>query len=214
MLPSFAELFARCDQQQARVPIAIAGGADLTVLESQIEAQRRGWVQPILVGDRRAIHELASTHHLDLSGLKIVEATPSHATDAARASEQTTPLTDDLSVARTAVQMVSEGRAALLVKGQIATPDLMKGVLDKATGLRTGATIGQIVLMELVDQRRQFLLTDTGITIEPTLPQKIDLAQALIRTAQKLGVSQPRLAVMSATEKVNRQCPILLMLRN
>jgi phosphotransacetylase len=188
----FDALFAQADRMSAPMPVVAAGGADRTVLEALSEARRRGWVTPILAGSESATRQLAAEMNLSLDGFRLIDAD---------------------SPAAAAVAEVRAGRAACLMKGQIATPDLMRAVLDRQTGLRTDRVICQVVLMEIPRDRRRFLLTDTGITIQPTLEQKIDLLRHLAAVAGALRDSsasadwKPRVGVMSATEKVNESMP-------
>jgi phosphotransacetylase len=97
------------------------------------------------------------------------------------------------------------------MKGQIATPQLMKAVLNRETGLRTEHCICQVVLMEIQRDHRRFLLSDTGITIQPTLDQKADILGSLQQVASVLrerdSSELPQVAVMSATEKVSESIP-------
>ncbi|MBX6315802.1 MAG: phosphate butyryltransferase [Isosphaeraceae bacterium] len=185
-LLSFDDLFRAADALPAPVPIVAAGGADRTVLEALRRATDRGWTAPIVVGQERALREVAEAHGLRLDGFTLLDS-------------------DD--PARAAVAEVRAGRARLLLKGQIATPDLMKAVLDPTSGLRTGRAIGQVVLMEIPHAARRFLLADTGILIHPTLEQKADLLRSLVEVARALGADQPRVAVLAATEKVNAAMP-------
>ncbi len=186
-LMSFAELFSRADHLSAPVPVVAAGGADATVIQALEIARKRGWVAPILTGDASRIQELARGLEIDLSAFQV--------------------LSDAADSAQVAVEEVQAGRAKLLMKGQIATPSLMKAILNKETGLRTGSTICQVVLMEIPRDRRSFLLTDTGITIEPTLAQKCELIQHVLEVSKKLGCEQTRIAIMSASEKVSAALP-------
>ena len=75
------------------------------------------------------------------------------------------------------------------------------------TGLRTGRTICQVVLMEIPRDGRRFLLTDTGICVQPTMEEKADILRGAVEVAQRLGVSQPRVALMAATETVKAAMP-------
>lgn len=186
-LPTFDVLFAAADRLETPFPVAAAGGADATVIQALELARRRGWVRPILTGEPDRIAEIAASLDIDLTPFEIV-AEPA---DSAAA----------------AVREVREGRAGLLMKGQIATPALMQAVLDKDQGLRTGKTICQVVLMEIAKDARRFLLTDTGVTVAPTLEQKCDLIEAAVSVAHALGSVCPRVALMSATEKVTPQLP-------
>lgn len=186
-LHSFKALYQAADELTTPVPVAAAGGADATVIQALELARRRGWVRPILTGDPEKIHQTATGIDADLSSFEIIADQADSAVEAVRA--------------------VREGRARLLMKGQIPTPSLMKAVLDKEHGLRTGKTICQIVLMEIERDERSFLMTDTGVTIQPTLEQKQQLIELIVETAQRLGASTPRVALMSATEKVTPALP-------
>ena len=186
-LKSFAELYSAADQLRAPVCVAAAGGADTTVIQALDLARRRGWVAPILTGNPAAIAERAEALEIDLSPFTILE--------------------DAEDSAKVAVQQVRDGTAQFLMKGQISTPALMQAVLHKDTGFRTGKTIGQIVLMEIVRDQKSFLMADTGITTDPSLEQKWDLIQAAAEIARKLGEPAPKIAIMSASEKVTPALP-------
>jgi phosphotransacetylase len=183
-LTSFEQLYQ--DAGASRIPVAVAGAADRTVVEAMRVARDRGWAEPILVGRAAEIHRIAEEVSNDLQGCPIVES-----------SEP----------ARAAVELVRSGRARLLVKGQIATPELMAAVLDPATGLRTGRAVCQVVLMEIRPAGRRFLLADTGICIQPTLQQKVEILQQSVEVARALGADEPRVALMASTESVTEKMP-------
>lgn len=174
-LLSFDQLFQLADALPEPVGVAVVGGAESTVLEALRLAQDRGWIFPYVVGQEKAVRDL----RMDVHGFTLM---------------------DSAEPAAAAVALVRDGKAKLLMKGQIATPALMKAVLDPALGLRTGRVICQVVLMEIAGRR--FLLADTGICIQPTLEQKIDILTSAVTMAHALGVEKPRVAVMAAIETV------------
>ncbi len=195
-LLGFDKLYQLADQLPRALPVVAAGGADRTVLEALSLAQRRGWVEPILTGSVTEMVELARDLDVDVTDFRLIDAA-----DPAAA----------------AVSEVKAGRASLLMKGQIATPLLMKAVLARDTGLRTNRCICQVVLMEIPRDSRRFLLSDTGITIQPTLEQKVDILRSMVDAAASLQNRHrwdpssepelPRMAIMSATEKSNDSMP-------
>lgn len=189
-LIGFSELYRFADELPEPLAVVAAGGADATVLEALSLAQRRGWVAPVLTGNSDEMRRLAERLNIDLTGFRLIDA-------------------EEPAVA--AVAEVKAGRARMLMKGQIATPALMKAVLARDTGLRTNRCICQVVLMEVPRDGRRFLLSDTGITIRPTLDQKVDILQSLIDTAtalrDPLSTELPRIAVMAATEKPTEVMP-------
>lgn len=199
-LIGFDELTRFADELPRPIPVVAAGGADPTVLEALALAQRRGWIEPVLTGREIEMRQLAKDLSIDLTGFRLVDA-------------------DDAAIA--AVAEVKAGRARLMMKGQIATPLLMKAVLAREIGLRTDRSICQVVLMEVLRDRRRFLLSDTGISIQPSLDQKADILKSLVEVATALWESPPsestlnesvstclpRIAVMSATEKPTDAMP-------
>jgi phosphotransacetylase len=186
-LPSYLELYQSADSRAPRIPVVAAGGADPTVITALVQAAQRGWVEPILAGGRSEIGRVAEECQIDLAAFRILDAA------------------DDPTAA--AVTEIRAGRARILMKGQVPTPELMRSVLDREAGLRTGRVIGQVVLMEIPRDRRRFLLTDTGVTTAPTLDQKADLLTSLAAIARSLGCPVPRIALLSATEKPTPALP-------
>lgn len=185
-LDRFERLFADADATRPTVGVAAAGAADRTVLEALRVACDRGWITPFVAGREADIRTTADAAAIDLHGFTILDS-------------------DD--PARAAVAAVRDGRARLLMKGQIATPALMAALLDPAAGLRTGRVIAQVVLMEIPAHDRRFLLADTGVTIRPTLEQKTDILRSAVAVAGALGADVPCVALMAATESVTDKMP-------
>jgi phosphotransacetylase len=183
---SFDQLYFAADMQKPGVPVAVAGGADPTVLEAVLAATERGWIRPVVIGDETAIRRVAERHFEDW---------------------KVSPIIDTQEPAARAVEEVKNGRAKMIMKGQIATPTLMKAVLHPHLGLRTGRVICQIVLMEIAPDKRRFLLADTGICIQPTLEQKIDILKNSVEVARALETALPRVALIAATETVAESMP-------
>ena len=185
-LPDFDTLRRAADARKRPVGLAVAGGADRTVLEALRAAADRGWVMPIVAGREAAVREVAAACGVDLTGFELRD------TDAP---------------APAAVAAVRDGRARLLMKGQISTPELLRAVLDPEAGLRTGRAICQVVLMEIPRDGRRFLLADTGILIRPSLDKKVDVLRSTVELAQALGCAEPRVAIMAASEAVTVAMP-------
>jgi phosphotransacetylase len=134
---------------------------------------------PWICGKARDVHQAANECGIRVDGFEVVD------TEDAPAS---------------AVALVRSRKASLLMKGQIPTPALMKAVLDPNSALRTERVICQVVMIELNGTARRFLLADTGICIQPTLAQKIDILRSAVTLAHSLGAECPRVAGMAATE--------------
>lgn len=185
-LQSFEELYKSADANRPGIAVVAAGGADSTVLQALQEATQRGWVRGIVTGKRPEIESVARECGVNLTAIEVI---------------------DSENPAEAAVEQIRAGQARILMKGQIATPDLMRAVLNQEKGLRTGRTLSQIVLMEIVPHQRRFLLSDTGLCIVPEFRQKQEILESLVAVARRLGAERPRVAVMSATEKVTKTMP-------
>jgi phosphotransacetylase len=187
-IDGFMRLYHDADKRSKPATIAIAGGDDSTVLEAARIACDSGWIEPILIGPEPRVRELAQTHEISLDRFSIRHA-------------------EGDAIAATAVAEVRAGKADALMKGQIATPTLMNAVLDPEIGLRTGRVICQVVLMEVPRDRRRFLLADTGISVQPTLDERIDILKSAVDVAHALWDDKPKVAIMAATETVKPSMP-------
>jgi phosphate butyryltransferase len=184
----FDRLRDRADHRREPVRVAVAGGDDATVLEALAIAHARGWVRATLVGPEPSIRDMAEASAVSLDGFTICHADPHQ-------------------ISTVAVDLVASSQTQLLMKGQVATPELMKAVLDRRRGLRTNRVVCQVVLMELPRDQRRFLLADTGISVQPDLEERADILRSAIEVAGALWSQPPKVALMAATETVKPAMP-------
>jgi phosphotransacetylase len=187
-LDGFHRLYHDADARSTPASVAVAGGDDPIVLEALRIACDSGWIRPIVVGPEPQIRAIAQSNEIDLDDFTIRHAEPD-------------------AIAAAAVAEVRAGNAQALMKGQIATPALMKALLDHDTGLRTRQVICQVVLMEIPRDRRRFLLADTGICVQPTLAERIGILKSTVEVAQALWQTRPLVALMAASETVKASMP-------
>ncbi|MBP1040581.1 phosphotransacetylase [Vagococcus sp. BWB3-3] len=109
-------------------------------------------------------------------------------------------------VAERAVEVVIRSPKSILLKGQIQTAVLLRAVLTNSE-LSHQRLISQVTKIELIESRRQFLLTDPALNIEPNTRAKIDLCLNALEVANKLGMRKPKLALLSSVEVLNPKIP-------
>lgn len=172
--------------------VAVAAAHDIEVLEAVITAKNQGIAIPVLVGDKKKIFEIAEKISADLSGIEIVDKA------------------DNMEAALYASRLVKDGNADYLMKGFLQTAELLKAVLDKENGLRSGNLISHISIVESPNYDRLLFYTDCGMVMYPDLKQKIELINNSVLLAKSLGVSVPKVAVMGAMELVNPDMPATL----
>jgi phosphate acetyltransferase len=179
----YERLLARCETL-APVPTAVVHPCEETALEGAVEAAQKGLITPILVGPAARIVELATASGLDISNLEIIDVPHSHAS------------------AATAVSLIREGKAEILMKGSLHTDELMSAVVSRDGGLRTGRRISHVFIMDVPTYHKVLIVTDAAINIAPTLEDKVDICQNAIDLAHSLGLEKPKLAILAAVETV------------
>ncbi|MFW5866317.1 MAG: bifunctional enoyl-CoA hydratase/phosphate acetyltransferase [Armatimonadota bacterium] len=165
--------------------VAVAVAEHESVLSAVKQAAEWGIAEAVLVGDRDEIDAAAEKAELDLSDVSIIDEG------------------SDLAAAATATELVSSGKADILMKGQIHTDDFLRAVLNKDRGLRSGHVMSHVFILETTHLDRLTLVTDGAMNIAPDLVQKADIILNAVYLAQLLGVDTPRVGVLAATEVVH-----------
>jgi len=168
-------------RQYAPIPVAVVNAEEKHVLQGMMEAQQAGLVEPILIGDVKAIQALCHDLGFDLDDHRLIEA----ASEAEAAKE--------------GVKLVQQGNALALAKGWIHTDALMHPVL---ADLRIGRMVSHVFVAELSSYDKPLFITDAAINIAPDLMAKADILQNAIDLARLLGIQQPKAAALSAVEVV------------
>jgi phosphate butyryltransferase len=116
---------------------------------------------------------------------------------------------DSLSAANAAAQMARDGKVDILLKGHLRTDELLRAVLDKQHGLRTGRLLSDVLLYEdtTSGERRIVAITDGGLNVAPTIDHKKQIIENAVIALHALGFARPRIALMSATEAVTESLP-------
>ena len=171
------------------VTIAVAAGHSPECIAALKQAREMGLANGIFIGDAKKIWALADEIKFDL---------PAH---------QVLNEPDPAKAASIAVGMVRDGNAGLLMKGKLGTAQLVRAVLDKEAGLRTGRLLSQVIVFQVPGFNRLMLMTDAAINIAPTLAQKAELCRNAIGVAHAIGIEKPNLAALCALEQVNQEMP-------
>jgi phosphate acetyltransferase len=164
---------------------AVAHPCDDVSLESAVEAARLKLIVPVLVGPSTRLREVAKRTGVDLGGLEIIDAAHSH------------------DAAAKAVELVRLGRAEALMKGSLHTDELMAAVVSREAGIRTARRISHCFIMDVPGHANALIITDAAVNVAPTLEDKIDIVQNAIDLAHAIGITEVRVAILSAMETVN-----------
>ncbi|EDO1222326.1 phosphate acetyltransferase [Listeria innocua] len=109
--------------------------------------------------------------------------------------------------AQGAILAVKNKEADILVKGFIPTATLMHHVLKKENELRTGQLLSQIAIFDIPTYHKPLLLTDCAMNVAPKTNEKIAITENALNVAQKIGLTNPKVALLSAVEEVTEKMP-------
>jgi phosphate butyryltransferase len=172
-------------KQYPKCRMCIAAAAEETVLQAVRDAKKEELVDFVLVGDEERIWRMAMTAGLNLQGIEVIN------------------VRDPLEAASVAVRETSAGRADILMKGMVNSSDFLRAVLDPAGGMRTGQILSHLAVYEIPGYYRLIYMTDGGLNVSPDLQQKKGITENAVRFLHRVGLDMPRVAVLTANEKVN-----------
>jgi phosphate butyryltransferase len=165
--------------------LALAAAQDPQSLGAVLKAGQDGLIIPVLIGNRNEIEKTSAECGYDLAGYTVIDE---------RNVEEAT---------RIAVSMVSSGDADFLMKGKVGTSTLLKHVLNKEYGLRTGKLLSHFALFEVETYHKLIAVTDVAMNIAPNLQDKIAIVNNAVGCLNTLGIKIPKVAVLGAVEMVN-----------
>ena len=165
--------------------VAVAAAHDTAVIEAVSAARREGIVTPILVGHEGEICAMLTNVGEDPAQYTIV------------------PADSDVDCAKTAVQLVTEGKAHFLMKGILGTADLMRAVLAKEANLRTDNLLSHVMLFETPGYHKMILMSDGGMNTFPDLEKKVQILDNAAGVLHKLGYERIHAACVCGAETVN-----------
>lgn len=186
MAKNFDDIIVMAKNKGPKV-LSVAVAEDKEVLTAVSKAYEEGIVKAYLVGNKEKIEEEAAKIDLDLSKFEIIDEK------------------DSVQACRTAVQLVSSGKADVLMKGLIDTAVIMKAVLDKEIGLRTGKLISHVAVFSVPTYHKVLIVTDAAMNIAPDLEQKKEIVKNAVEFTHSLGIEEPKVAVVCAREKVSEK---------
>lgn len=184
MIKSFDDVIVRVKANGIK-KVAVAVAQDEPVLEAIREAKEMGIADAILIGDKVKIETAAEAAGLNINQVEIINEP------------------DNAKAAKTAVELVSSGRADMVMKGLIDTATFLKAVLDKEKGLRTGRVLSHVAVFDVPTLERIILITDAAMNIAPDLMTKKQILENAVSVAKGIGIEKPRVAVIAAVEVVN-----------
>lgn len=189
MIHNLDELLDAAAHRRVRRPLVVSP-ANAETFQAIREARERLGLEFILVGERGVIEAALP----DRTGIEVVDR----------------PALDDCLAA--SVELLARGEAGILMKGSVDTATLIKAALRPEAGLRTGRLLSDVFVFEYRarPENRLVMITDGGLNVAPDLDAKLQLIRNAVEVAHALGNSNPKVALLAATEFVQPNMPATL----
>jgi len=171
------------------VNAVIVNAGEIFPMESVHKAVQHNLINPTFIGDENDIKKYADKLKWDISKYKIIDE---------KNENSTAPI---------AAKLASEGKVKIIVKGHIHTDILLKAVLKRDLNLIGKKRLSHVWHMTLGNDDKPFIITDGVVNVLPKLEVKMHILRNAVDFANKIGISKPKVSILSATEEVIESVP-------
>tara|TARA_Y100000590_G_scaffold329274_1_gene373953 strand:- start:2229 stop:3140 length:912 start_codon:yes stop_codon:yes gene_type:complete len=176
-------------KKKGTIDSAIVNAGEIFPMESVHKAVQLNLINPIFIGDEDKIKKYADKLKWDISKYKIINE---------KDENKTAPI---------AAKLASEDKVRIIVKGHIHTDILMKAVLKRDLNLIGKKRLSHVWHMTLNESDKPFIITDGVVNVLPKLEVKMHILRNAVDFANKIGISRPKVSILSATEEILESVP-------
>lgn len=184
-LRNFEELIQKVQNYTSKKKVVVAQAHEDHTLRAVFKAVNNNIVEPVLVGNKVEIINIIKNLNVEYDHNKIINAN------------------SDKEAAETSVRLINENKADFLMKGKLQTADLLRAVVDKESGLRTGRLMSHFAIQEIPSYHKLLAITDGGMMMYPDVVEKKQIIENSVDIFLSLGYECPKVAVLAAVETVN-----------
>jgi phosphate butyryltransferase len=165
--------------------LVVAAAEGEHVFKAAIKARDESIIAPVFIGNKERIIELADNLEINSSELEIINNK------------------DQEGSCDKAFELVSQGKADIVMKGLVNTSTFLKALLDKKYGLVKNSILSHLAIFETPFYHKLIGVTDAAINIAPGLRDKAEIIRNAVDAYNRLGIDNPRVAVLAAIERIN-----------
>ena len=166
----------------------VNAGKPLPMLSIQ-DAVNENLIEPIFIGDKKEILKCADDLKWDISKYEIIDE----------------PIENN--TAKISAKLASDDKVKIIVKGHIHTDILMKEVLKREYNLLGKTRLSHIWHMTINKDDKPLIITDGALNVLPNVKTKMHILKNVINFSNRIGISRPKIAILSATEEVLESVP-------
>jgi phosphate butyryltransferase len=171
-----------------RSTISISVAHDREILETVKLIYENDFANVVMVGDESKIRSLMDEMEFDYP-VEIVDCSDEH------------------QATLEAVRLVKTNKAQVLMKGMINSSMFLRGVLDAHVGLRQGRLLSHLAAFEIPNENKLVYHSDGGMVSYPGVEEKKQIIINGLEALGKLGISNPKVAILAANEVVSPKMP-------
>ena len=169
----------------------VNAGMPLPML-SILDAVKENLIEPIFIGDKKEIQKCAEDLKWDISQYEIIDEP---------VENNTAPI---------ATKLASEDKVKIIVKGHIHTDILMKEVLKREYNLMGKTRLSHLWHMTIEKEDAPLIITDGALNVLPNIKTKMHILKNVVNFSHRIGISRPKVSILSATEEVIESVPTSL----
>ena len=183
-LKNFDSILSHLPKYEQPLRVILAGSDGENMIRGIFQAQKEGFVQPVLVGDRARTISLLEKLGLEREPYTMVDVAPGH------------------DITQEAIDIINGGDGDILMRGNIDTRHFLMHVLDRRNNLRTDRIMSHVSLVSLPEYPKLLALSDMTVVIKPTLEQKKAIIKNTADALKAFGYENPTLALLSLVDEV------------
>ena len=176
-------------KKKGTIDAAIVNAGEIFPMESVHKAVQHNLINPTFIGNENEIKKYAEKLSWNISKYKIINEN------------------NENSTAPIAAKLASEDKVKIIVKGHIHTDILIKAVLKRDLNLIGKKRLSHVWHMTLEADDKPFIITDGVVNVLPKLEVKMHILRNAVNFANKIGITRPKVSVLSATEEVIESVP-------
>lgn len=177
-------------KEKATPKMSVAYAQDEDTILAVNRAVDEKIVEGILIGDKKKIEKICEKLNISASKFEIIDEP------------------NEIKSGALAVKLIVDGKAQILMKGLISTPYFLKAILNKEYNLiKKGQVLSHTAVIEIETYDKLLIVSDVAMIPYPDLNQKIQMVNYNINISKKLGIENPKIAIVTANEKVSEKMP-------
>ena len=182
--PEFESLIQRAKDRKQRLRVAVAGGDCENIMKGLFDAERDGFVKPLLIGNAEKIKAMVEElGYLDCD-YEIIA------------------VDDDTNVVQYAIEMVNAKQADVLMRGNTQTRDFLMPILNKSNHLlKEDHLLTHVTVLQIPGMDHIMAISDVTIMVEPSVEQRKQIIKNIVRVLECIGIENPNVALLALVEK-------------